>query len=234
MLKCLNKDPLKRATVDELLNDPFVNGIPPNKIEAMEYLHSCYKIYTTTMLKCAICEALSMNMTEGPLKTVQDQFDLMGKTNKDLDVMNGHDIIQYILLCGFDFEYAQNIADNVLCLFGTQIDEYDNELVLSIEGYKLLWYYVAMTKNMNYRNRVFEVFDDDGDGLLSVNDVESILEDHYTIEMDFDEIKWFRTSMFKQHLRARVCRMLLEISPSQEDCENPVVSFEQFVLAMNR
>ena len=201
----MNKDPLKRATVDELLNDPFVNGIPPKKIEALECLHSCYKIYTTTMLKCAICEALTTIMPEGPLKTVQEQFDMMDKTNKDLDldVMNEHDIIQHILLCGFDFDYAQNIADNVLCLFGTQIDEYDNGLVLSIEGYKLLWYYTALTKNMNYRNRVFQVFDDDGDGLLSVNDVESILEDHVTIEMDLDEIKWFRTSMFKQHLRAR-------------------------------
>ena len=233
MCKCLNKDPLKRATVDELLNDPFVNGIPPKKIEVMEYFYSSYKS-CPNMLKCAICEILAHNMVEGPQKQVQEHFDRMDKTNQDLqsNVMNEHDIIQYILLCGFDFEYAQNIADNVLCSFGTQIDEYDDELVLSIEGYRKLWYYRILMKMVDYRRRVFEVLDDDGDGFLSVNDVKTIFDNHYTIEMDIDEIKLFNTSKHEQRLIKKIHQMFLEVSPDQKDYENPVVSLEQFVLAM--
>ena len=233
----MNKDPLKRATVDELLNDPFVNGIPPQKIEPMQCLYSCYKLISPTMLKLCICKVLAINMSSVAKNAAQKLFEQMNSNvnNTKKDIINKRDIMQYILMCGFDIEYAQNIAHNMLCWFGERSDE-NNELVMSINGFKILWFYSGLQTHPGYRYKVFEVFDDDADGFLSVDDIEAVFMSYDIIYMDIDEIKWLRTSMYKDnnYLRGKIHRMLLEISPDQQDYQNPVVSLDQFVLAMDK
>ena len=77
----MNKDPLKRATVDELLNDPFVNGIGVNDLplQPMIYIRPFYN-RTTTMLKFAVSEVLASNMTEEPEKQIIQSINSIGQT----------------------------------------------------------------------------------------------------------------------------------------------------------
>ena len=82
MAKCLNKDPLKRATVDELLNDPFINGVDAKKykqyvpiadrIRKMCTMTDCL---SSTTLKSSISMILASTTANEIKKEIKKRFD---------------------------------------------------------------------------------------------------------------------------------------------------------------
>ena len=134
--KCLHKDPLRRATVDELLMDPFVNSYP-SKDHSKDwefidiFIRPLYNKHPATV-KLAITQVLAKNMTEIAQERVN--------------------------------EHLQRL-DPGLDLFRL----------------KQMWYYAVCIRNSLYVDSVFDVFDDDSDGFIDVDEFGTVF-DNETIQ----------------------------------------------------
>ena len=242
--KCLNKDPLKRATVDELLNDPFVNGVITKDYEsdweAMRYFRIFYNPFPTK-LKLATVKILADNMTQSPEKMVRERFDIL-KSNQTA-LIGEKEIIQLALRCGYHIEIGQNISDHAISLFGqinlsflnqwswrVGIDLFnENDDGIELHGLKQIWYYTILAQHAEYRNRIFVVFDDDGDGFINATDVSMMFEKSTNFDNDSDHEKMFADIGL---YAGNIHMMLREIDPHVEDVDKNGVSKEKFLQAM--
>ena len=123
MAKCLNKDPLKRATVDELLNDPFVNGIDPKIYEQNATIVNCikYSCYTTdsTTLKQWTEHILSKNDRQENIKMNKEFFKSINKSSTEL--ISRDELISLFMSVGYNYHLAYIRSDNLLIRYGEQI-----------------------------------------------------------------------------------------------------------------
>ena len=123
MAKCLNKDPLKRATVDELLNDPFVNGIDPkiyqeNSRTVYEIKYSCYTP-DSTILKQWTAHALCKNEPPGVVKRKKELFKSINKSSNQF--ISRDDLISLFMSLGYNYHLADIWTDNLLIQYGEKI-----------------------------------------------------------------------------------------------------------------
>ena len=221
MDKCLNKDPLKRATIDELLNDPFVKGIDTRSyVLNNEILRYIKQFNPQTRLKKAIVRVLAQNMTESPAKEVEMHFnrvdvDQDGKLSED-------DLIQLCINSGYDKVLARAMARRAIKQFGLGDDHH-----ITIDDFKCMWYSKILTENDDYVSRVFEVFDDNGDGHIDANELRMILFSHVNANDDDEQTDdEFQAAMKDQF--SKVQSMIAEVDKDSDG----KISFVEFFDAM--
>ena len=210
MAKCLNKDPLKRATVDELLNDPFVNGIDPKLYTQNATIVNCikYSCYTTdsTILKQWTAHVLCKNDAQETVKHRKEWFKSVDKSLNRL--ISRDDLISLIMSVGYNYHLADIWTDNLLIGYGEQIIpmdcDCDEEIVeankwhcrheiegLSFQGFRQVLKCGGLSMSQDFRDRVFNAFDTNGDGNIDLDDLMVIFTEPMCDEddLDMDQIK---------------------------------------------
>ena len=119
-------------------------------------------------LKKAITRVLAQNMTEQPAKQVEMHFKRVD-VNED-GKLNEDELIQVCLDSGYDKILARAMARRAIQQF-----DVDGDKKINIDEFKQMWYSKVLTENDNYIARVFEVFDDNGDGHIDSNELRMIL-----------------------------------------------------------
>ena len=256
MAKCLNKDPLKRATVDELLNDPFVNGV-----DAKDYLQNCKiaetiqkfctttNCLTSTTIKSSACMLLAGNMSTAPEKEAKRSFDQINKSKSGL--ITRDELIQLFLSIGYSYGLIEdhNWCDDLVVAFGERmiskdcdcfpvytvedLDKYTDKNCtkheiegISFDGFKQFWHGYLLLEHEAYRNRIFAVFDDNGDGYADFNELLGLFG-HMSFEHDMDEIKKSRVTG-TGHVESTVRRMIREIDKTGDG----MISIDEFNQAL--
>ena len=135
LVKCLNKDPLKRATVDELLRDPFVNGMPIEHYELhTDILYSFPAFYNTNpcLIKITMCQISLGHAVDSADVTIQDasiKFETMCTKTKDgYQFVTYQQIVSMLKQLGYHIEIAHTIAANSFALFGKRYNVNISEL----------------------------------------------------------------------------------------------------------
>lgn len=167
--KCLQKDPLMRPNVDELLNDPFVQGVDTKSYtlnaEVLKYIK---QFNYQSRLKKAITQVLAQNMTEQPARQVDMHFKRVDAN--DDGMLNEEELIQVCQDSGYD-----NVMARVMAKRAVQQFDADGDGKINPDEFKQMWYSKVLSENDNYIARVFEVFDDNGDGFIDKEELKMIL-----------------------------------------------------------
>ena len=186
----MNKEPLRRETVDELLNDPFVNGVDANdylqncKIaETIQKFCSMTNCLTSTIIKSSTCMLLAGNMSTAIAKQSKKSFDQINTSKSGL--ITRDELIQLFLSIGYSYGLIEdhNWCDDLVVAFGERMiskdcdcfpvhtakdmDKYKNKNCtkheiegISFDGFKQFWYEYSLLVHEAYRNRIVAVFDD--------------------------------------------------------------------------
>ena len=222
--KCLNKDPLKRATIEELLNDPFVKGIDTRSyVLNNEVLRYIKQFNYQSRLKKAITRVLAQNMTETPAKQVEMHFKRVD-VNQD-GKLNEDELIQVCIDSGYDKILARAMARRAIQQF-----DVDDDRMINIDEFKQMWYSKVLTENDNYIARVFEVFDDNGDGHIDANELRMILFSDVNAA-DEDEQKDDNNDQFQAAMKDQFSKIQSMIAEVDKDSDGKI-SFAEFFDAM--
>ena len=205
----MHKDPLKRATVDELLNDAFVNGIDVETnithgiiSQYFRKIHCTFPSKFKIMISKLVAQNASrkiqadINKTFKPLLALQSKQDSQEKiddVNSDSQSLS-ETIVQDVTLIGaivdygYDYDLACEMVDRVVNMFCTD----SSKQGLNFDEFASMWQFVALSNHSDYRQRVFQVLDDNGDGFLDQYELQvlaHLLTNQYINDVDLDEKK---------------------------------------------
>ena len=195
--------------MDELLNDPFVNGIDREvyvtNCEAVKsilepnHLSNCLN---RTMLQKLLCVVLATNMASETEKIALKKFKQLNKSKSGL--ISKDELIDLFMSVGYDYNLSCNISDDLLVNVGEQMIGKDCDCDSSIStqdcpheiegiplfGFKMLYYNSVVTRNRTYLTRVFDIFDCNNDGFVDFDDLSEILDnvndDTHEVDMEYD------------------------------------------------
>ena len=133
----MNKDPLKRATIDELLNDPFVNGIDYNSDLQMRTIvgsmrASCCKkrfLAMTMLHRRVIQDTASVWMPAHHMDNVRTMghqvkkvFDYINikynMSNNSYNLISKKELMAVFYNAGYSYKLIEKWSDDVLFTFG--------------------------------------------------------------------------------------------------------------------
>lgn len=249
--KCLHKDPLKRATVDELLCDPFVNGMTLQDYDMnMLCIRDFAPFYNpySPLIRLTICEVLACNMSAEIQEIVSKSFAHADATQRTL--ITKKDIVRLALRCGYNVEFGEAIAENSLSLFGQEAGLLYEQYYGGVDlfgirhsDYGKLWQYRVLQEQEEYRYHAFEYADLDGDGFINGDDLRNIttMVPNYIIIKTVNETdkdlykKWcVNRKKYQSQTDLRIHEILAEVVPADQEENIDVIglSLQQFSDAM--
>ena len=167
--------------MDELLNDPFVNGV-----DADEYFESCQivawirescntsNIFTSSTIKSAVRMILA-NAPDIHDSDTKLTFDRVNTSNTGLTTRD--ELIQLFLNVGYSFNVFEKWCDDFLVTYGQRIVSKDVDCKecnclqtsetcekheiegISFDGFERFLYGHWLSKSEAYRDRIFDIFD---------------------------------------------------------------------------
>jgi len=167
--KVLVKDPAKRLTIDECLRHPWVKGIESTDwVLNNDVIKFLRQFNFQSKLKKEITRILASNMTNEPANQILQHFT---RLDTDGDGYLDAEELMYLLL---DMGYANSTALTEAKEIIKQGDVNDDG-VIDFDEFKAIWYRKILSTNDQYINRVFNVFDTNGDGQIDVNELKTVL-----------------------------------------------------------
>jgi len=167
--KALVKDPAKRLSIEECIRHPWVQGVEAGdwtlNNDVVRFLR---QFNYQSKLKKEITRILAANMTNEPAEQVRGHF---VRLDADGDGYLDAEELTFLLL---DMGYAKSVALSEAREIIKQADR-NNDNVIDFEEFKTIWYRKILTTNDQYINRVFNVFDSNGDGQIDVNELKQVL-----------------------------------------------------------
>ena len=260
MAKCLNKDPLKRATVDELLNDPFVNGVNPeiykqNSRIVHSIKDSCYTT-DSTILKQWTGHALCKNEPPRVVKRKKEMFESIIINKSSNQFISRDDLISLFMSVGFNYHIADIWCDNLLIQYGEKIIaincDCDPKIVeankwhckheiegLSFQGFRkaLKCSELSRPRLQDFRDRAFNALDTNRDGNIDLNELMAIFREPMCNEddLDMDQIKRSRVSALNSQQLHRFVGLVSHIKHIIKEVDktgNKMISKQEFDAAM--
>ena len=167
--KTLVKDPEQRISADEALRHPWIQGVDAADYrlnrEVMRYLR---QYGYQTRLKKEILRVLAANMTEGPTKQVMRHFKRLDSDGDGfLDEQN---LTNLLLEMGHVGSAAKEEATEMI-----KHADRNGDGLIDFEDFKQIWYRKVLATNVQYIRRVFDVFDDNGDGYIDATELGQVL-----------------------------------------------------------
>ena len=253
----MNKDPLKRATVDELLNDPFVNSIDPKIYQQNARIVNVikYSCYTTdsTILKQWTEHLLCKNEREETVKIKKKMFKSINKSSNQL--ISRDELISLFMSVGYNYHLADIWSDNLIIRYGEKIIalncDCDPVIVeankwhckheiegLSFQGFRKAWQGGGLSLTEEHRDTLFDAFDNNRDGNIDLNDLIVIFPSPMCDQddLDMDQIK--RSRVLPDGFRGigdiddRMIQHLKHIIKEVDKTGNQMISEQEWHAAM--
>jgi len=167
--KTLVKDPSKRISIEDAIRHPWVQGVDASDFKLnKDVIHYLRQFKYQSKLKKEITRVLAANMTQEPSEQVKKHFN---RLDADGDGFLDLEELTFLLLdMGYTGHLAQKEAVNMI-----KHADKNNDGVVDFEEFKQVWYRKVLTTNDQYIHRVFNVFDDNGDGHIDSKELAQIL-----------------------------------------------------------
>merc|ERR1712003_148849 len=194
-----------------------------------DVIHYLRQFKYQSKLKKEITRVLAKNMTNEPSQQVLRHFK---RLDADGDGFLDAEELTFLLLdMGFTGHSAKDEAQKMI-----QHADKNGDGVIDFEEFKQVWYRKVLSTNDQYINRVFDVFDDNGDGHIDAKELALILfpenydensvanideEDETYDDEDEDEDN--------KNLLATVKKMINEVDVNGDG----KIDFDEFKKAMN-
>ncbi|ETO33059.1 hypothetical protein RFI_04048 [Reticulomyxa filosa] len=167
--KALVKDPSKRLSIEECIRHPWVQGIKAGdwalNNDVIRFLR---QFNYQSKLKKEVTKILAANMNSEPSDQIRQHF---VRLDADGDGYLDDEELSFLLL---DMGYAKTNARKEATEIIKQADQ-NGDHVIDFEEFKTIWYRKILSTNDQYINRVFNVFDANGDGQIDVNELKQVL-----------------------------------------------------------
>ena len=221
MQKVLIKDPLKRYTIDECLDHPWVRGVDAKDYQLnSDVLKYLKQFRQQSKLKKEITHVLAQNMTDEVGKSVLRHFE---RIDSDNDGFLNEDELTILLL---DMGYGKAQAREECKLIIKNADK-NNDGMLSYDEFKEVWYRKVLKSNDAYIHKVFDVFDGNGDGYIDSQELNEILFAGDSGDGDDEDGKDNEELMDDDQLQ-RIKSLITEVDNDGDG----KISFEEFKKAM--
>jgi len=228
--KCLVKDPAKRISMEDAIRHPWVQGVDASDFKLnKDVVHYLRQFKYQSKLKKEITRVLAKNMTNEPSQQVLRHFNRLDADGDGfLDVKE----LTFLLLdMGFVGHAAQEEAKKMI-----EHADKNGDGVVDFEEFKQVWYRKVLSTNDQYINRVFDVFDDNGDGHIDAKELALILfpekmDDNNKEEENkepYDDAEEEEEDADNQKLIATVTKMINEVDKDGDG----KIDFEEFKTAM--
>merc|ERR1711997_53081 len=167
--KALVKDPSQRISIEDAIRHPWVQGVDVGDYRLnKDVIHYLRQFSYQSKLKKEITRVLAANMTDEPSQQVLRHF---RRLDADGDGFLDLEELTFLLLdMGYTGHLAQEEAANMI-----KHADKNNDGVVDFEEFKQVWYRKVLTTNDQYIHRVFDVFDDNGDGHIDAKELALIL-----------------------------------------------------------
>ena len=129
----------------------------------------------------AITQILAMNMTEGAQERINQHFNRLDPFNDE--IITRDTMIQVAMNCGLDYTISCNMIDNVLPLVGV----FEPVIGIDLHRVKQMSYYGVCNRNSRYVDSIFEIFDDDSDGFIDVDEFSQVFDNETIQDLCLDE-----------------------------------------------
>lgn len=167
--KALVKDPSKRISIEDAIRHPWVQGVDASDYRLnRDVIHYLRQFKYQTKLKKEITRVLAANMTDEPSQQVLRHFK---RLDADGDGFLDLEELTFLLL---DMGYVGHAAKGEAEKMIKHADK-NQDGVVDFEEFKQVWYRKVLTTNDQYIHRVFDVFDDNGDGHIDSKELGQIL-----------------------------------------------------------
>jgi len=167
--KVLVKDPAGRISIEEAIRHPWVQGIGASDFQlnkdVIQYLR---QFNYQSKLKKEITRVLAANMTQQPEQEIRRHFQ---RLDADGDGFLDADELKLLLL---DMGYAKHEAYGEAVKMVQNADT-NKDGKVDFGEFKTVWYRKVLSSNQQYIRRVFNVFDDNGDGHIDAAELQAIL-----------------------------------------------------------
>ena len=176
--KVLVKDPMKRLSIEDCLQHPWVRGVDVKDYklnsDVLKYLK---QFKQQSKLKKEITRVLATNMTEEVGKSVLHHFNRIDGDNDGY--LNNEELEILLLDQGYSKHEAANESKAII-----EAADKDKDGKLSYDEFKEVWYRKVLKSNDAYIHKVFDVFDENGDGFIDSQELNSILFPKDEVEFD--------------------------------------------------
>merc|ERR1712087_707170 len=167
--RALRKDPAERISIEDAIRHPWVQGVDAGDYRLnKDVMHYLRQFKYQSRLKKEITRVLAANMTSEPSKQVLRHFK---RLDADNDGFLDKEELTYLLL---DMGYVGHMAGEEAVKMIEHADK-NKDGVVDFDEFKQVWYRKVLTTNDQYIHRVFDVFDDNGDGHIDSAELEQIL-----------------------------------------------------------
>ncbi|ETO16350.1 calcium-dependent protein kinase [Reticulomyxa filosa] len=167
--KVLVKDPAQRLSIEDCIRHPWVQGIEAKDwVLNTDVIRFLRQFNYQAKLKKEITRILAANMSSEPAEQVRRHF---VRLDADGDGFLDEQELSYLLL---DMGYAKSAALPEAREIIKHADRNDDN-VIDFEEFKAAWYRKILSTNDQFINRVFNVFDANGDGQIDVNELKNVL-----------------------------------------------------------
>eukprot|EP01083_Nonionella_stella_P113712 335355_1 len=214
ILKILVKDPSQRMSIEDAMRHPWIQGVDASDYRLNKDVLYYLKQFTyQSKLKKEVTRVLASNMGAEPAKQVLRHFN---RLDADGD---GYLNVQELTLMLLDMGYVRHTAEEEARKMIMHGDS-DQDGVLDFEEFKGMWFRKVLTSNDQYIHRVFDVFDDNGDGVIDAKELAQIIapEAYNDDEEGEQDIELMKT----------IERMIDEVDANGDK----VIDFEEFKKAM--
>eukprot|EP00490_Sorites_sp_Unknown_P029505 CAMPEP_0114672618 /NCGR_PEP_ID=MMETSP0191-20121206/43225_1 /TAXON_ID=126664 /ORGANISM="Sorites sp." /LENGTH=217 /DNA_ID=CAMNT_0001935415 /DNA_START=1129 /DNA_END=1782 /DNA_ORIENTATION=+ len=168
-------------------------------------------------------------MTKEPTEQVKRHFNRL-----DVDGDGELDVDELTILL-LDMGYATNVAKKEAKFMLDQAD-LNKDGALQFDEFKAVWYRKVLSTNDQYIHRVFNVFDDNGDGYIDSNELMTILFPDKANKPNDDENKDMADNndddisddMEEQPFMKQILKMIAEVDENGDG----KIEFEEFKKAM--
>ena len=204
LAKCLNKDPLKRATVDELLNDPFINDVYGHvavKEWDKSYEKNCQivkwirelctktNIFTCATIKSSVCMIMTANVLDR-IARMKDYYrhvyQFMNENSRG--PIKRESLFNLFIGVGYRYSLFEPWCDDLLAAYGhpmilkdcqrdcsKRCKEHKYETEgISINGFNQIVNGYSLLESEEYRDRAFDVLDQNRDGNIDFDELMTV------------------------------------------------------------
>lgn len=168
--KILEKDPMKRMTVDQCLEHEWLsNQTQRTSRVSKKVLTFLRNFHHSCKFKHVLARRLARTMGGKPHELMREMFQ---KLDSDCNgFLNGAELIELIKYLGWSHSEAAKIAPRILVA-----TDHDADGRISFDEFSAMWQAMALSNDDQFVHAVFDALDSNGDGEISLEELKEVLK----------------------------------------------------------
>jgi len=168
--KILEKDPMKRMTVDQALEHEWLSSQTERTSRvSKKVLTFLRNFHHSCKFKQVLARRLARTMTGEPFELMRDMFRKLDSDGNGF--LNGPELIELIKYLGWSHSEAAKIAPRILVA-----TDHDADGRISFDEFSAMWQAMALSNDDHFVHAVFDALDTNKDGEISLEELKEVLK----------------------------------------------------------